>query len=122
MNRFHAALRDVRHELRDERRGALSTGAAERDEELQLEDVLLRDSLVLLEVERTILDERLPAEDALSKVLEERRRLARLVSGASTSEEVASLERAFHRVDRALELGNEGRNPQVAGSSNSTPR
>lgn len=105
MNRFHSALREVRHELRDARRGAVCVEAEEVDDALHAEDVLLRDSLVLLEVERTILDERLPAEHALSKVLEERRRLARLVGGDPTSPtEVASLMRAFSRVIRALDL------------------
>jgi len=103
MNRFHGALRDVRHALRDARRGAVCEGAEEDDKALSEEDALLRDSLVLLEVERTILDERLHVEHALSKVLEERRRLARLIEGDLPSREVVSLERAFLRVVGALD-------------------
>jgi len=102
MNRFHAALRKVRHELRDARRGAVASGREEDDFELCEEDSLLRDSLVLLEVERTILDERLSAENALSKVLEERVRLARLLAGDPAIREVAALGRAFRRVVETL--------------------
>ena len=102
MNRFHAALREVRHELRDARRGALANGSEVTEVTLCEEDSLLRDSLVLLEVERTILDERLSAENALSKVLDERTRLARLLAGDPAIREVASLGRAFRRVVGAL--------------------
>jgi len=102
MNRFHAALREVRHDLRDARRGAAAGEAERLEETLKDEDSLLRNSLVLLEVERTILDERLPAEHALSKVLEERTRLARLLAGDPATREVASLGRAFQRVRDAL--------------------
>ena len=106
LNRFHGALREVRHELRDARRSAMCAAAKEIEDALREEDALLRDSLVLLEVERTILDERLPAEHALSKVLDERWRLARLVGGESTSPPgVASLVRAFRRVTEALGAG-----------------
>lgn len=103
MNRFHAALRVVRHELRDARRGAAAAQAEEEEVALAEEDSLLRDSLVLLEVERTIIDERLRAESALSKVLEERVRLARLLAGDPAIREVAALGRAFRRVQVALE-------------------
>lgn len=111
LNRFHGALREVRHELRDALRGAISAGAGVVNEALREEDALLRDSLVLLEVERTIVDERLPAGQALLKVLEERRRLRRLVDdGASAAPAFASMECAFRRVARALGGGSEERN------------
>ena len=114
MNRFHGALRRARHELRDDRRGlqAVDQGLGhglDQDSEAEAnctaineEDALLRDSLVLLEVERTFLDERWPTEEALEKVLEERRRLARLVGGEAASLEIACLERAFERVVSSL--------------------
>jgi len=102
MNRFHGALRSARHELRDARRGATCVGAEEIEAALSEEDALLRDSLVLLEVERTILDERRLTEDALTKVLDERLRLARLVGGEPAMAESAHLARAFERVSGAL--------------------
>jgi phosphoenolpyruvate-protein kinase (PTS system EI component) len=110
MNRFHGALRRARHELRDDRRGLQAVGqgleqgadAEANCTAINEEDALLRDSLVLLEVERTILDERWPTEEALEKVLEERRRLARLVGGEAASLEIACLERAFARVVTSL--------------------
>ena len=105
MNRFHAALREVRHELRDARRGAAARGEGAEEAALGDEDSLLRDSLVLLEVERTILDERLRAESALAKVLEERVRLARLLAGDPALQEVAALGRAFRRVVDVLSKG-----------------
>jgi hypothetical protein len=80
----------------------MASGTEEEEVALCEEDSLLRDSLVLLEVERTILDERLSAENALSKVLEERTRLARLLAGDPAIREVASLGRAFRRVAGAL--------------------
>jgi hypothetical protein len=104
MNRFHGALRRARHELRDARRGLSGPAAEAAQVALGEEDALLRDSLVLLEVERTILDERWPTEEALEKVLDERRRLARLVIGDSAFLEIAHLERAFERVGCALTL------------------
>ena len=104
MNRFHGALRRARHELRDARRGLSGPAAEAVHVALGEEDALLRDSLVLLEVERTILDERWPTEEALKKVLDERRRLARLVIGDSALLEIAHLERAFERVSCALTL------------------
>ena len=104
MNRFHGALRRARHELRDARRGLSGPAAEAVNVALGEEDALLRDSLVLLEVERTILDERWPTEEALKKVLDERRRLARLVIGDSALLEIAHLERAFERVNCALTL------------------
>ena len=65
MNRFHGALRRARHELRDARRGLMGPEAEAAHVALGEEDAILRDSLLLLEVERTILDERWPTEDAL---------------------------------------------------------
>jgi hypothetical protein len=117
MNRFHGALRRARHELRDDRRGlqAIDQGldqGAEAESNctaINEEDGLLRDSLVLLEVERTILDERWPTEEALEKVLEERRRLARLVGGEAASLEIACLERAFERVVTSLASRSHGK-------------
>ena len=110
MNRFHGALRRARHELRDARRGLMGPEAEAAHVALGEEDAILRDSLLLLEVERTILDERWPTEDALDKVLDERRRLARLVGGSSAELEVASLERAFELVTRALGLRSSRKN------------
>jgi phosphoenolpyruvate-protein kinase (PTS system EI component) len=104
MNRFHGALRRARHELRDARRGLLGPDAEDLHRMFGEEDALLRDSLVLLEVERTILDERWSTEEALKKVLDERRRLARLVGERLALLEIACLERAFERVVCALEL------------------
>jgi len=104
MNRFHGALRRARHELRDARRGLSGPDAEAANAALGEEDAILRDSLLLLEVERTILDERWPTEEALGKVLDERRRLARLVGGDSALLEIARLEHAFERVACALEL------------------
>ena len=104
MNRFHGALRRARHDLRDARRGLSGPNAEALQRALGEEDALLRDSLVLLEVERTILDERWPTEDALQKVLDERCRLARLIGGDSASLEIAHLELAFERVGRLLAL------------------
>jgi len=122
MNRFHAALREVRHELRDARRGAMASGTAGEEVALCEEDSLLRDSLVLLEVERTILDERLSAENALSKVLEERTRLARLLAGDPAIREVASLGRAFRRVVGALLTQSVGEYFPAEGSSTTSTR
>jgi len=110
MNRFHGALRRARHELRDARRGLMGPEAEAAHVALGEEDAILRDSLLLLEVERTILDERWPTEDALDKVLDERRRLARLVGGSSAELEVASLERAFELVTGALGLRSSRKN------------
>ena len=117
MNRFHGSLRRARHELRDARRGLCGPNAEAEHFALSEEDALLRDSLLLLEVERTILDERWPTEDALGKVLDERRRLARLVSGDSALLEIAGLERAFLRVARALELRSSARFVPKNGTS-----
>lgn len=103
MNRFHGALRDVRHALRDARRGALCRLESQMERDLSEEDGVLRDSLVLLEIERTILDERMSVERALAKILEERRRLARLVRDEpSMASDIRALARAFERVGRAL--------------------
>jgi hypothetical protein len=103
MNRFHGALRDVRHALRDARRGALCRRESQMERDLSEEDGVLRDSLVLLEIERTILDERMSVERALAKILEERRRLARLVRDEpSMDSDIRALARAFERVGRAL--------------------
>ena len=117
MNRFHGALRRARHELRDVRRGLMGPEAEAAHAALGEEDAILRDSLLLLEVERTILDERWLTEDALGKVLDERRRLARLVEGGSAELEIASLERAFGLVVRALGLRNSRRGFPETGTA-----
>ena len=122
MNRFHAALREVRHDLRDARRGAVASGTEEDELAFSEEDSLLRDSLVLLEVERTILDDRLSAENALSKVLEERVRLARLLAGDPAIREVAVLGRAFRRVVEALLAQGVEESFPNGRSSTSSPR
>lgn len=117
MNRFHGALRRARHELRDARRGLRGPDAEATHAALGEEDAILRDSLLLLEVERTILDERWPTEEALRKVLDERRRLARLVGGGSALLEIARLEHVFDRVACALELRSSARGIPESGKS-----